>query len=122
MKTISFLVLCILVMRFAAISQVKIGDNSTTVSTASLLELETTNKGFVLPRISITSVNSSAPLAAGLLTGTIVYNTNSGITGGSGAAYITGMEANGIFLPIQLLQAIIGRLMVTAVPAHLQIL
>ncbi len=71
-------------MRFAAISQVKIGDNSTTVNTASLLELETTNKGFVLPRVSITNINSSAPLAAGLLTGTIVYNTNSGIVGGSG--------------------------------------
>ncbi len=65
-------------------AQVKIGDNSTTINSASLLELETTDKGFVLPRVSITSTSSSSPLAAGLLTGTVVYNTNNVTTGGSG--------------------------------------
>ncbi len=84
MKTKSFLVLCIVLMRISVIAQVKIGNNSTTINTASLLELETTNKGLVLPRVSITSISSSAPLAAGLLTGTVVYNTNSTTTGGSG--------------------------------------
>ena len=85
MKTRSFLVLClILIMRISVMSQVKIGDNATTINSASLLELETTDKGFVLPRVSITDVSSSSPLAAGLLSGTIVYNTNSSTTGGSG--------------------------------------
>ena len=65
-------------------AQVKIGNNSTTINSASLLELETTNKGFVLPRVSLTSIISSSPLASGLLTGTIIYNTNSSTTGGSG--------------------------------------
>lgn len=85
MKTRLALVLCAIVLIHAAAkSQVKIGDNATTINSASLLELETTNRGFVLPRVSITNVNSSTPLAAGLLTGTIVYNTNSSTTGGSG--------------------------------------
>jgi hypothetical protein len=65
-------------------AQVKIGDNSTTVNSASLLELETTNKGFVLPRVSLIDISSSSPLASGLLTSTIVYNTNASTTGGSG--------------------------------------
>ena len=85
MKTKSFLVLGILIMHIAVIAQVKIGNNPTTINSASLLELETTNQGFVMPRVSISSISSSSPLASGLLTGTIVYNTNSGITGGSGA-------------------------------------
>lgn len=85
MKTRLTLVLCITFIVHASVnSQVKIGDNATTINSASLLELETTNKGFVLPRVSLTSTSSSSPLASGLLTGTIVYNTNSSITGGSG--------------------------------------
>ncbi|HEY2726761.1 MAG TPA: hypothetical protein VGI61_06285, partial [Parafilimonas sp.] len=72
-------------MHLSAISQVKIGSNATTINSASLLELESTSKGFVLPRVSITDVSSSSPLNAGLLIGTVVYNTNSSTTGGSGA-------------------------------------
>ena len=71
-------------MHIAVYAQVKIGDNSTTINSASLLELETTDKGFVLPRVSLTDVSSSLPLASGLLTSTIVYNTNAATTGGSG--------------------------------------
>lgn len=79
-----FLFAGFLLLQVVTHAQVKIGDNATSINTASLLELETTNKGFVLPRVSLTDVSSSSPLASGLLTGTIVYNTNSGTTGGSG--------------------------------------
>lgn len=65
-------------------AQLKIGDNATTINSASLLELETTNKGLVFPRISLTNINSSSPLPPGLLTGTVVYNTNASVTGGNG--------------------------------------
>ena len=81
-----FLLTLFFTVAFQAIyAQVKIGDNSTTINSASLLELETPNKGLVLPRISIGNVASSSPLPTGLLTGTVVYNTNAAITGGSGA-------------------------------------
>src|SRR5690349_9166634 len=85
MKNKHYLLTGFLLLHIVVHAQVKIGDNSTTINTASLLELETTNKGFVLPRVSITSTSSSSPLASALLTGTVVYNTNSSITGGSGA-------------------------------------
>ncbi|MEO8710678.1 MAG: hypothetical protein ABI405_01075 [Parafilimonas sp.] len=69
----------------------KIGDNSTTINSASLLELETTNKGLVFPRVSLTDVASSSPLPSGLLTGTVVYNTNPSVTNGNGTGlYIWG--------------------------------
>ncbi|MEP6512849.1 MAG: hypothetical protein ABJA79_03205 [Parafilimonas sp.] len=65
-------------------AQMKIGDNSTTINSNSILELETANKGLVMPRVALTDVTSSSPLSNTLLTGTVVYNTNSAITGGSG--------------------------------------
>ncbi len=71
-------------VHFIVHAQVKIGDNSTTINSASILELETTDKGFVLPRVSLTDISLSSPLVSGLLTGTVVYNTNSSTTGGSG--------------------------------------
>ncbi|HVT62753.1 MAG TPA: hypothetical protein VHD33_04610 [Legionellaceae bacterium] len=97
MKTRVSLTLCICILvHLSAKCQVKIGDNATTINSASLLELETTNKGFVLPRVSLSSTSSSSPLPAGLLTATVVYNTNSGITGGSGTGiyYWDGSEWN----------------------------
>src|ERR1700761_585850 len=84
MKTKFYYLACLLLIQFAAKAQMKIGDNSTTLNSASLLELETTNKGLVLPRVSLSDVSSSSPLPAGLLTSTIVYNTNVSTTGGSG--------------------------------------
>ena len=85
MKTKFYFLACVLLIQFAAAkAQMKIGNNPTTINSASLLELETTNQGFVLPRVSITDVSAAAPLPAGLLTGTVVYNTNAGTTGGSG--------------------------------------
>ncbi len=84
MKTRYSILVLLLLMQLIAKAQMKIGDNSTSINSASLLELETTNKGLVFPRVSLTSVSSSSPLPAGLLTGTVVYNTNISTTGGSG--------------------------------------
>src|SRR5436853_1327522 len=84
MKKLSFYLIYLLLIQVNARAQVKIGDNPTAINSASLLELETTNKGFVLPRVSLTGVASPAPLPAGLLTGTVVFNTNASVTGGNG--------------------------------------
>ena len=80
---ILFITGCLII--HTAYSQVKIGDNVSTINSNSLLELETTNKGLVLPRVSLTDVSLPNPMATGLLTGTIVYNTNSSVSGGFGA-------------------------------------
>ncbi|WP_420153875.1 hypothetical protein [Siphonobacter sp.] len=63
-------------------AQVKIGDNPTVINAGSALEVESTNKGLLMPRISLTSTTTWGLLgtpAAGMH----VYNTNTGITAGS---------------------------------------
>jgi len=56
------------------VAQVKIGDNATTVNANSLLELESTNKGLLYPRVALIATTLAAPLLdheAGMT----VYNT-----------------------------------------------
>jgi hypothetical protein len=84
MKIRLYLLVCFISFHVVVHAQMKIGNNSTTINSASLLELETTNKGLVFPRVSLTDVASYSPLPAGLLTGTVVYNTNASVTNGSG--------------------------------------
>lgn len=55
-------------------AQVKIGDNPTTINANSMLEVESTNKGLLLPRLPLTQTTSPAPLAAHVA-GMTVYNT-----------------------------------------------
>lgn len=57
-----------------ASAQVKIGDNATNIGTSSILELESSDKGLLLPRVALTSTTLSAPLAAHV-SGMTVYNT-----------------------------------------------
>jgi hypothetical protein len=54
-----------------AIGQVKIGENPETIDPTSLLELESTSKTLVLPRVSNDEMNAITPLNGGL-----VYNTD----------------------------------------------
>src|SRR5436190_1009447 len=84
MKKTFYYLLCLLLTQIIAKAQVKIGNNPTSINNASLLELETTDKGFVFPRVSLNNVSFPAPLPAGLLTGTVVFNTNGSVTGGNG--------------------------------------
>lgn len=62
----------------SSFAQVKSGDNPTTVNGGSVLELESTNKGLLLPRIALTNT-----LTWGLLgtpvAGMHVFNTNTSV-------------------------------------------
>ncbi|MEY4553332.1 MAG: hypothetical protein RL099_1660 [Bacteroidota bacterium] len=55
-------------------AQVKIGANPTSINSSSILEIESTNKGFLMPRIALTATNSASPLASHVA-GMIIYNT-----------------------------------------------
>jgi hypothetical protein len=81
---------------FAASSQVKFGTNPTIINAGSILELETTNKGLLYPRVSLTATTAWG-LAGTAAAGMSVYNTNAGITGnvtypalGTGMYYFDG--------------------------------
>ncbi|WP_461117831.1 tail fiber domain-containing protein, partial [Spirosoma jeollabukense] len=58
----------------AILAQVKVGDNPTTINANSALEVESTNKGLLLPRLGLTATTNPAPLAAHVA-GMTVFNT-----------------------------------------------
>ena len=66
-------------------AQLKVGANPTTVNSNSVLEMESSNKGVLLPRVALTGTSSAAPLTA-FVKGMIVYNT---AAAGSGAAAVS---------------------------------
>jgi len=63
-------------------AQVKIGDNPNVINANSLLELESSDKGFLPPRVALQSVTSPSPLAAPVPTGMIVYSSNGSVSNG----------------------------------------
>ena len=66
-----FFTLALALFSTAAFAQVKVGDNPTTIDASSLLELESTNKGFLLPRMTQAQRDAIASPAQGL----VIYNT-----------------------------------------------
>src|SRR5688500_13435300 len=63
-------------------AQVKIGDNPNTINANSLLELESTNKGFLPPRVALNSTVSVAPLTGAVTAGMMVYSTGGTLADG----------------------------------------
>lgn len=63
-------------------SQVKIGDNPNTINPNSLLEMESTTKGFLPPRVAINSLSSASPLTSPVPAGMLVYSTGGAVTDG----------------------------------------
>lgn len=75
MKSKIILIACLL---FSAIltshAQVKIGDNPNAINPNSLLELESSTKGFLGPRVALNNINSPSPLVAPVPEGMLVYS------------------------------------------------
>lgn len=68
----NFSIAVLLIFTSTAIkSQVKIGDNPNTINPASLVELESTTKGLLLPRLSSTEIAAMSNVPKGML----VFNT-----------------------------------------------
>jgi hypothetical protein len=63
-------------------AQVKIGNNPATINSNSLLELESTDKGFLPPRVSLNSISSVSPLTGTVPAGMLVYSTGGSLTDG----------------------------------------
>ena len=78
----------------AANAQQKIGNNPGTLNPGAILELESTNRGFLLPRISLTSLSTWGLNGEGT-DGMMVFNTNA--TTGAGYYVWSGGAWNRIF-------------------------
>lgn len=68
-----------------ATAQVKIGSNPTTINSNSLLEMEATNKGMLMPRVALTATNNASPLSSHIQ-GMTIYNT---AVSGSGSTAVS---------------------------------
>ncbi len=83
--------LLLLIVSTPLFAQVKIGDNPGTINANSLLELESTNKGLLPPRVTLTDVGSYSPLTSGVVEGMLVYNNGGTLSKGfyvwSGSAW-----------------------------------
>lgn len=58
-------------------AQVKVGDNVTTLAPGSIFEMESTNKGLMLPRVALTNTTAILPVLGthAQAAGIVVYNT-----------------------------------------------
>jgi hypothetical protein len=75
MKNKSLCVLLLFAGSFLTVrSQVKIGNNPGTINANAVLDVESTTKGILLPRLGLTSTGSASPLSAHVA-GMLVYNT-----------------------------------------------
>lgn len=63
-------------------AQIKIGDNPNSINPNSLVEMESTNKGLLAPRVALSDVNSVTPLTGTVPAGMIVYSTGGAVTDG----------------------------------------
>ena len=54
----------------------QVGINTTTPSGGSILDVNSTNKGMLVPRVSINNLNTIAPVTGGGTESLLVYNTN----------------------------------------------
>lgn len=66
----------------ATMSQVKIGDNPNTINSNSVLEIESTNKGFLPPRIALNDKSSIAPLTGTVPAGMLVFSSGGTLADG----------------------------------------
>ncbi|MGQ3015336.1 MAG: hypothetical protein ACT6QS_16605 [Flavobacteriales bacterium] len=82
MRTLLLVCCSLLCTGLSLYPQVKIGDNPTSLNSNSLLELESSNKGFLVPRVSLTGLTAAAPLTAPVPVGMTVYNTGAVLPGG----------------------------------------
>lgn len=58
----------------AVFSQVKIGNNPKSINKDAVVEIESTNKGMLLPRLALNSTTNAAPLSS-FVQGMFVFNT-----------------------------------------------
>jgi hypothetical protein len=80
MKTL--LTFIFLTLTICVNAQVKIGNNVNTINSNSLLELESTNKGFLPPRVALDDASLVAPLTGTVPAGMLVYSSGGVLTDG----------------------------------------
>ncbi len=83
MKAKNLMLICMLVLAtIQTNAQIKIGSNPNTINSNSILELESTSKGLLLPRVAINSLSSVSPLTGTVPAGMLVYSSGGSMSDG----------------------------------------
>lgn len=92
MKFKTILAKFILILSFLlfnhSLSFSQVGINTTSPSAGAILDVDSSDKGLLVPRVDITNLNNIAPVTGGSTEGLLVYNTNT--TTGTGFHYWSG--------------------------------
>src|SRR5687767_12333293 len=77
MKKLStgFLLITLLISTSIFAQNVAINTTGAIANTSAMLDVDSTNKGLLIPRVALTATNSNAPVGAGVATSLLVYNT-----------------------------------------------
>jgi len=84
------IVLCIFSITSIHIINAQVGINTTSPSPDSALDIDSDDKGILIPRVDITDLSTIAPITGGSTEGLLVYNTNT--TTGKGFYYWEGSQ------------------------------
>ena len=82
MKTAILISNCLLLIAVISNAQIKIGNNPNTINSNSLIEMESTSKGFLPPRVALNDVNLAAPLSATVPEGMLIYSSGGTVPNG----------------------------------------
>jgi hypothetical protein len=74
--------LLLLVFSIYASAQIKIGNNPSTINSNSLLEMESTDKGFLPPRVALNSLSAVAPLTGTVPAGMLIFSSGGTVADG----------------------------------------
>ena len=85
-KMKQLLTIAALLLGYCLHAQVAINTDGTSANSSAMLEVKATDKGFLPPRVSLTSITDVSTISSPA-TGLLVYNTNASITNGFGVGF-----------------------------------
>jgi hypothetical protein len=69
------ILLLLLPVLYCSSQSVGISDDGSTPVSSAILDVKSTDKGMLIPRVELTSTTSTAPIGSGIVTSLLVYNT-----------------------------------------------
>lgn len=86
MKKLYLASLIFLASQYLRAQGVGINTDGSSPDASAILDVKSSDRGLLVPRMSLTSVTSASPVTSPA-TGLLVYNTNASVTGGSGTGF-----------------------------------
>jgi hypothetical protein len=83
---VKFTIACLLLLVSAVHSQVAVNNAGSAPHASAMLDVSSTNKGLLIPGVSLTNIASASPVTSPA-NGLLIWNTNSLVTGGSGIGF-----------------------------------